>query len=174
MIYQTYYDKEITVNELKTKLTRLYGKYVDLHKSKVYDILRKQNGKTSMINKVIRNKLTMEDLIMSEDYYLTTLDMWLLASELKLPIMLFSQSPLENLNLKVDWVILGGNPLKDRFFFIRSPAISSKCPEYRMVTPQRPLYELTGFGDLLENPENYIDNNMDFESYLNQVSLVLD
>ena len=174
MIYKTYYDKEITVNELKTKLTRLYGKYVDLHKSKVYDILRKQNGKSSMINKVIRNKLTMEDLIMSEDYYLTTLDMWMLASELKLPIMLFSQSPLENLNLKVDWVILGGNPLKDRFFFIRSPAISSKCPEYRMVTPQRPLYELEGFGDLLENPENYIDNNMDFETYLDQVFLVLE
>jgi hypothetical protein len=43
-----------------------------------------------------------------------------------------------------------------------------------MVTPQLPLYELAGFRDLLENPENYIDNNMDFESYLNQVSLVLE
>jgi len=174
MIYKTYYEREITVNDLKTMLIRLYSKYVDSHKSKIYDILRKQNGKSVMINKVIKNKLTIEDLIMSEDYYLTTLDMWMLASELKLPIMLFSQSPLENLNLKVDWTILGGNPLKDRFFFIRSPAITKKCPEYRMVTPQRPLYELSGFRDLLENPENYIDNNMDFESYLNQVSLVLD
>lgn len=97
-----------------------------------------------------------------------------LASELKLPIILFSQSPLENLNLKIDWVLLGGNPAKDRFFFIRSPATSKRCPEYRMVTPQRPLYGLEGFGDLLENPENYIDNNMDFESYLNQVSLVFE
>ena len=174
MIYKTYYEREITVNDLKTMLIRLYSKYVDSHKSKIYDILRKQNGKSVMINKVIKNKLTIEDLIMSEDYYLTTLDMWMLASELKLPIMLFSQSPLENLNLKVDWTILGGNPLKDRFFFIRSPAISKKCPEYRTVTPPRPLYELTGFGDLLENPENYIDNNMDFESYLDQVSLVLE
>ena len=174
MIYTTYYEREITVNDLKTMLIRLYSEYVEKHKSKIYDILRKQNGKSAIIHKVIKNKLTMEDLIMSEDYYLTTLDMWMLASDLKLPIMLFSQSPLENLNLKVDWIILGGNPLKDRFFFIRSPAISKKCPEYRTVTPPRPLYELTGFGDLLENPENYIDNNMDFESYLNQVSLVLD
>ena len=60
MIYQTYYEREITVNALKTMLIQLYSKYVDSHKSKVYDILRKQNGKTSMINKVIRNKLTTD------------------------------------------------------------------------------------------------------------------
>lgn len=174
MIYQAHYDKEIDIIDIKQRLVLLYNNYVESHKSKVYDILRKQNGKLSMINKVIQNKLTMEDLIMSEEYYLTTLDMWMLASELKLPIMLFSQSPLENLNLKIDWIIMGGNPSNDRFFFIRSPATSKRCPEYRMVTPQRPLYELEGFGDLLENPENYIDNNMDFESYLNQVSLVFE
>ena len=174
MIYQTYYNKEIEIVNIKKMLIQLYSKYVENHKSKVYDILRKQNGKTSMINKVIQNKLTMEDLIMSEEYYLTTLDMWILAAYFKLPIMLFSQSPLENLNLKVDWVLFGGNPLKDRFFFIRSPATSSKCPEYRMVTPPRPLYDLEGFGDLLANPENYINNNMDFESYLEQVSLVFE
>ena len=174
MIFQTHYDKEIEISDIKKRLTQLYSKYVESHKSKVYDILRKQNGKLSMINKVIQNKLSMEDLIMSEEYYLTTLDIWMLASDLKLPIMLFSQSPLENLNLKIDWVLLGGNPSKDRFFFIRSPATSKRCPEYRMVTPQRPLYDLEGFGDLLENPENYIDNNMDFESYLDQISLVFE
>ena len=174
MIFQTHYNKEIEISDIKKRLTQLYSKYVESHKSKVYDILRKQNGKLSMINKVIQNKLSMEDLIMSEEYYLTTLDIWMLASDLKLPIMLFSQSPLENLNLKIDWVLLGGNPSKDRFFFIRSPATSKRCPEYRMVTPQRPLYDLEGFGDLLENPENYIDNNMDFESYLDQISLVFE
>lgn len=174
MIYQTYYNKEISIVSIKTKLIQLYKKYVESHKSKIYDILRKQNGKLSMITKVIHNKLTIEDLIMSEEYYLTTLDIWMLASNLKLPIMLFSQSPLENLNLKVDWMLFGGNPLKDRFFFIRSPATTKRCPEYKLVTPQRPLYDLEGFGDLLENPENYIDNNMDFESYLNKVSLVFE
>ena len=174
MIHLSYYEREITIPDIKQRLIHLYKKYIESHKSKVYDILRKQNGKSTMINKVIKNKITMEDLIISEDYYLTTFDMWILASDLKLPIMLFSQSPLENLNLNVDWVILGGNPLKDRFFFIRSPATTKRCPEYRMVTPQRPLYDLRGFGDLLENPENYINNIMDFESYLNQVSLVIE
>ena len=111
---------------------------------------------------------------MSEDDYLTTFDVWILASDLKLPIMLFSQSPLENLNIKEDWIILGGNPMKDRFFFIRSPAISAKCPEYRMVTPQRPLYDLEGFSDFIETPANYINNNMEFSTYLEQVALVFD
>ena len=43
-----------------------------------------------------------------------------------------------------------------------------------MVTPERPLYDLNGFVDVFENPENYINNIMDFESYLNQVSLVFE
>ena len=174
MIYQTHFSHEITVNELRSKLIRLYNEHVTKHKSKIYDILRKQNGKSIMIKKVIQNKVTIEDLIMSEDYYLTTLDVWILASDLKLPIMLFSQSPLENLNIKEDWIILGGNPMKDRFFFIRSPAISAKCPEYRMVTPQRPLYDLEGFSDFIETPANYINNNMEFSTYLEQVALVFD
>lgn len=174
MIYKTQFEQEITVIELKTNLIRLYNEHVLKHKSKIYDILRKQNGKSIMIKKVIQNKITMEDLIMSEDYYLTTLDIWILASDLKLPIMLFSQSPLENLNIKEDWILLGGNPTKDRFFFIRSPATSAKCPEYRMVTPQRPLYELEGFSDLIETPANYINNNMEFSTYLEQVSLVFE
>ena len=100
--------------------------------------------------------------------------MWVLASYYKLPIMLFSQSPLENLHLNVDWVLFGGNYEKDKFFFIRSPAISTTCPEYKMVTPERPLYDLNGFVDVFENSENYINNIMDFESYLNQVSLVFE
>ena len=63
---------------------------------------------------------------------------------------------------------------KDRFFFIRSPAISAKCPEYRMVTPQRPLYDLEGFSYFIETPANYINNNMEFSTYLEQVALVFD
>lgn len=174
MIYQAHLQQDITINDIKLKLIELYNQYSVNYKSKIHDILRKQNGKSSMIKKVMLNKLSLEDLIMSEEYYLTTFDIWVLAYEYKLPIMLFSQSPLDNLNMKEDWIILGGNPMKDRFFFIRSPATSAKCPEYRMVTPQRPLYDLEGFSDVIETPTNYINNLIDISTYLEQVSLVID
>ena len=174
MIYQAHLQLDITINDIKLKLIELYNQYSVNYKSKIHDILRKQNGKSSMIKKVMLNKLSLEDLIMSEEYYLTTFDILVLAYEYKLPIMLFSQSPLDNFNMKEDWIILGGNPMKDRFFFIRSPATSAKCPEYRMVTPQRPLYDLEGFSDVIETPTNYINNIMEVSTYLEQVSLVFE
>ena len=173
-IYNTHFNQNITIDTLKSTLISQYNHYIGQHKSKILNILRKQNGKNTMIKRVEQNKMTLEDLIISEEYYITNLDMWVLASYYKLPIMLFSQSPLENLHLNVDWVLFGGNYEKDKFFFIRSPAISTTCPEYKMITPERPLYDLNGFVDIFENPENYINNIMDFESYLNQVSLVFE
>ena len=173
-IYNTHFNQNITIDTLKNTLISQYNHYIGQHKSKIFNILRKQNGKNTMIKRVEQNKMTLEDLIISEEYYITNLDMWVLASYYKLPIMLFSQSPLENLHLNVDWVLFGGNYEKDKIFFIRSPAISTTCPEYKMVTPERPLYDLNGFVDVFENSENYINNIMDFESYLNQVSLVFE
>ena len=170
-IYDKHFDTQITITQIKQILISEYNKYMENHKSKILHILRKQNGKDKMINAVEKNNMTLETLIISEDYYLTTLDIWVLASYFKLPIMLFSQSNLENLNLQVNWIILSGNIEKDKFFFIRSPATSRKCPEHHMIIPERPLYDLDGFSDKLKEPEKYINNNLEFSSYLQEVLL---
>jgi hypothetical protein len=107
----------------------------------------------------------LEDLIMSEEYYITNLDIWVLASYFNLPILLFSQKPLDNLGLSVQWVILGGKPMIDNYYCIRSPTNNPQLPEYHLVTPACKLNELKGFDAMINNPE-YAENNLDFDTYL--------
>ena len=53
---------------------------------KYFSILREQ-GKKKQIDSVITKKMNFDDLIMSETYNLSGLDIWLLSHHLKLPIM---------------------------------------------------------------------------------------
>ena len=129
-----------------------------------------QYGKRSMIERVIKNEIKLDDLIMSEEYYITNLDLWAIASIFNLPILLFSQKPLANLGLSVQWVILGGNRHIDNYFCVRSPANNIQMPEYHLITPSCKLNDIKGFNAMVNNTE-YIENNLDFDTYLNTYQL---
>jgi hypothetical protein len=78
---------------------------------------------------------------------------------------LFSAKPLQNLLLDVNWVILGGNRITDKYYCVRSPSITKKLPEYHLITPSFGIRELKGFEGMINNVE-YAENNLSFESYL--------
>jgi hypothetical protein len=158
-------NKYVTIQLIKTALCKRYNTYMANNETKLLRILKMQNGKRTMINRVIKNEVKLEDLIMSEEYYITNLDIWVLASYFNLPILLFSQKPLDNLGLSVQWVILGGKPMIDNYYCIRSPTNNPQLPEYHLVTPACKLNELKGFDAMIDNPE-YAENNLDFDTYL--------
>ncbi len=158
-------NKYVTIQLIKTALCKRYNTYMANNETKLLRILKMQNGKRTMINRVIKNEVKLEDLIMSEEYYITNLDIWVLASYFNLPILLFSQKPLDNLGLSVQWVILGGKPMIDNYYCIRSPTNNPQLPEYHLVTPACKLNELKGFDAMINNPE-YAENNLDFDTYL--------
>jgi hypothetical protein len=104
----------------------------------IYDILSKQ-GKTAMITKIKQGAIDFEMMIMSENYYLTNLDLWLLASKMNLPIIIFTGDKLINLGLTLDWLILGGEPATDKYYCMRSTDDG-----YNLITPSILVSELNG------------------------------
>jgi len=154
----------ISVQTIKGVLWHKYSMHMEKNKNKILDVLSLQ-GKSVMIKRVKTSRITLEDLISSEEYFLTNLDLWALADFFKLPILLFSQKPLINLGLTVNWVIMGGNRDTDKYYCIRSPSFSKKMPEYHLITPSFGLREIKGFDGMINNLD-YIENNLSFESYL--------
>ena len=154
----------ISVQTLKAALWRKYSMHMEKHKTKILDILGLQ-GKNGMIKRIRTSRTTLQDLISSEEYFLTNLDLWALADYLNLPILLFSQKPLSNLGLNVNWVILGGNRDTDKFFCVRSPSVSKRIPEYHLITPSFGIREIKGFEGMINNLE-YVENNLSFDAYL--------
>jgi hypothetical protein len=120
-----------------------------------------------MMKKVADGKVTLENLIVSEEYYLTNLDIWALSSLLKLPILLFSSKPIRNLFVNAKWCLLAGDKNTQKYFFIRSPVDTGIVPEYNLIIPTYKLEELNGFFETMNNQE-FIENNISFEMYLQQ------
>jgi hypothetical protein len=159
-----YRNEKISVNNVKTALIKIYKD--SPYENKIITILGQQDGKKNMMIRVKEKKTSIENLIMSEEYYLTNLDLWAISDFWKLPILLFSTKEIKNLNLPVKWIVLGGDKLKDKYLFLRSPVDSNNTvPEYHLISPAYELHKLMGFKEILDNPD-YPDNNLCFNEYL--------
>ena len=160
-----------SIMNIKTALVRRYGE-LPKYQSKIMAILSKQGGKKKMVDKVNKNHITIENLIMSEDYFLTNLDLWALASLFNLPVLLFSSKNLENMSLNVKWIVMGGDRTRDTYFYVRASVEKGVVPQYHLLNPPRKLSELrNNFSGMINNNE-YIDNNLDLETYLERVVVV--
>jgi hypothetical protein len=161
------YGKSVSVDNIKETLWNAYNDYITNYRVKIEDILKKQ-GKRNMMDKIRRGIATLETIIMSEEYYLTNLDLWVLANKLNLPIVIFSVNPFKTMVTDVIWSVLGGN-LSDTFYFIRSPAevVNNIAPAYHIITPGLKFTEVRGFADMIRNAE-YKRNVMSFETFLQQ------
>uniref|UniRef100_A0A6C0HC16 Uncharacterized protein n=1 Tax=viral metagenome TaxID=1070528 RepID=A0A6C0HC16_9ZZZZ len=142
-----------SVEQLKTTLCDFYRNYMDEYKTKIEDTLFAQ-GKREIINKVRTQSVTLETIIMSETYYLTNLDIWILAYELDIPIILFSTNPFKNMVPGINWLVLSktvNTVIDNKVHFIRSPPDYefNKTPEYHLITPVLEIREIKGFENML-------------------------
>jgi hypothetical protein len=168
-ILQKHIKRTFSIANMKLALWNAYEPFMERYKAKVIHILKKQ-GKAVMMDKVRTNLITFHDLIMSEDYYITNLDIWMLASKLALPIILFSTMKLSNLGLSANWIITGGER-SAAFYFIRSPPISAtvkeQVPEYHLVSTPYTLSQVKGLKNMVDSDSpDYVENVQSLETYM--------
>ena len=136
-VYHAIHGTFLTVEEIKTALKRGYenqGFYYD----KVLKILNKQ-GKHEIHEKITKKKTTDLPLeIIAESYFLTTLDLWVLADHYRLPIVLFHQKKLKHLMDDVTWLLLTQTK-SAKYYFVRVPTepdkVGNYLPEYTIIQP---------------------------------------
>jgi hypothetical protein len=142
-VYYETYRVFLTVEQVKARLIAEYAKYGGEY-SKILRVLRLQ-GKRDMVDDIVKGKYTLEQAILSEVYFLTNLDLWILASSYKLPIILFRQGQLkhfidliedESSPRPTNWLRLS-NVETPHYHFIRVPAEKhgNYRPEYTVVKP---------------------------------------
>ena len=108
---------------------------------KMCSIMRKQ-GKSKMFELFARNRETLtlpafEAILMSDNYYITDMDVWVLATEYELPIVLFNPNGLKGFVMSdVEWLKVGGN-MNDEYYFVRSMTGSkvNLVYPYHLITP---------------------------------------
>jgi hypothetical protein len=126
-----------------------------------------------MMELVVKGKHTFEEIILSEGYYLTNLDIWILADSLNLPIVLFTSNKLKNLVNSLNWLVLGGN-YNEKYYFLRAytePLPPSQYSDYHIITPTMKFSEIKGFQSMVENglknaDSEFSKNVQKLENYL--------
>lgn len=102
----------------------LYKAYEELLKSyilmpSIHVILAKQ-FKKEFIDKIRKNQLSFETMIMNDNYVITQIDLWVICNHLDLPVILFSNNIYKPLKMETNYIIMGGNIETDEYTFIRS------------------------------------------------------
>jgi len=165
-----------SVANLKTTLNAAYRPYMESYNIKIFDILKKQ-GKKNIINKVERGIIQFDTLIMSEEYYLTDLDMWVIANKLNLPIVIFSLDEFKNMVSDINWLVLAGNVDKDDYYFIRSPKGQKlNFPvNYSLIDTPLKLYELKGLDSIIQNANaglEYKKHFITFDTFIREYQMI--
>ena len=174
LLIQLFYQKNkvvVTADNIKETLSKIYSKYLPSYKLQIEDILYKQ-GKHNMIKRVRTNKTTLIDLIVSEEYYLTNLDLWLFAATAQLPIVLFSSGFFKNMVTGINWQILYKPAVEQPYYFIRIPIGEPDRnipPAYHIITPALKFSDIDGFTEMVlseENRKNQQSIDEFFQSYV--------
>lgn len=129
------------VHGIKEELWKGYQLYMETYETVIFAILKSQNKKH-----LLSASSDLQTVIMTEDYFLTDLDIWVLATRWNLPIILFSVGTLK-MTEQERWSFLTTMYHEDTdkddyssiyhdIWFVHSPASfdkNTKFPAYRLV-----------------------------------------
>jgi len=144
--------------------------------NKIKKILKEQQGKMELLKDVKTPEEFEIKIKENSKYFLTTLDIYVVAQKHNLPIILFSNADkkLRDLGLNEKWLILGlRNPAKamdNKFHFIRSQKFGpSGVPAHKMIEGRFEPNQLNKHKPLIEtairDPE-HSDNIMTIQQFL--------
>jgi hypothetical protein len=178
--FQDRYNTEVSVQSIKLAIWNGYKEFYPRYKEKILEILKRQ-GKKDIVTKIRGNKnnltqYSLESVIMSDEYYLTDLDIWAFAKNAKMQICLFSKNKLKGISETLEWLIMGTN-YREKHYFIRSPVvIPNKPASYNLVMPTYTLGELGEFENIVQSAvsgrnKSLAENIQSFSSYLEKLVL---
>ena len=121
----------ITRNELKEVLVEEYLKWAEEYLPEILEILNLQ-GKKIMSKQIGLGQNTLESMIMSNEYYATNLDIWLLARRFNIPMVFISATTLvEHTN---EHLLVAHADGSNQYYFIKSPGVrTDNIPVYKLI-----------------------------------------
>lgn len=128
---------KVTVSEIKDILLTAYVKKYGNYMNRILDILHNE-GKQNITKQISNGQLSFEYMIMSDDYYISNLDVWVLAEHYKLPIVFLANKSLSlNENNKALLCIYAAAADADvKYMFIKPPTFNRNINVNYDIIPQ--------------------------------------
>jgi hypothetical protein len=166
---------KLSINQIKNELFEEYKKYLVEYNDKIIDILILE-GKKTLGDQVRAQTLTFANFLYTDNYFLTTFDLWLLVTKYKIPTIFISQKwILQAKYEKHEFVGYGDE--NDKFVFILIPGFRPEnVPGYRLIQSNTGeiFISLDKLNKDCENDiHNSIKNSISINLYLQQFTKIL-
>jgi hypothetical protein len=164
--------EKYSINEIKNQLYDEYKQYITNNetKDKIVDILIIE-GKKTLGDQVIAGTLSFINFIYTDNYFLTTLDLWLLVNRFKIPTIFICNKVILQTNYQ-SHEFVGYGKLDDKFAFVVLPGFRvENVPSFKIIQSNTgdifiPLKEINE--DCISNIQNAIRNKISIEEYLDK------
>jgi hypothetical protein len=128
---------KLSLSKIRNELFSEYKQYLDKYHDKIVDILiiegKKLLGK-EYNQKVKSDKINFLSFISAENYFLTTLDLWLLVQRYKIPTIFISQNCILQTKYEKRSFLGYGDENQESFAFILLPGLRDEnIPNYKLV-----------------------------------------
>lgn len=117
---------EMSIPKLKSILVTEYGKLADKGLEKKLTMILNGYGMKKYADIVNEGRATLPQIIQSENYFLTNVDIWIIALYFKIPIVFISQSLLSE-NGK-NMMVLYGDEMTDSYFYVHPFSVTQDVP----------------------------------------------
>jgi hypothetical protein len=134
-------------NQIKELLVKFYSEIDEEDHKKLLAIMSGE-GKEQWIQNILGNKITLETFIISDNYYLTMIDLWMIVERLKLPVI-FLGNAVKKINKKFAFAVV---PKQSAYYFIRmfSPK-QNTIPRYHLVETAETVLKIPYSAESLPN-----------------------
>ena len=157
-----------TINQIKNVLYDEYNQYLDKYQAKIIDILIIEGKKTlGKITKGKKDDISFSTFISDVNYFLTTLDLWLLVEKYKIPTIFISQTCILQTKYEKHAFLAYGKE-DDDFVFILLPGFNEKTkPKYKVIQNNNgEIFISPRYLTCVEYINEIIQNKISFEEHL--------
>ena len=144
----------ITITRLKDILVTEYAKLAALGLEKKLTMILNGYGMKQYADIINEGRATLSQIIQSENYFLTNIDVWLLAVYFKIPMVFVSQTLLSE-NGK-NHMVLYGDEMTESYFFIQPFQVVQDVPSRFGLIEIKPQENIS----LLKIPLNYVSQEL--------------
>jgi hypothetical protein len=134
----------LTKNKIKEILLDEYLKLYDKYNKNIMKILSAQ-GKKILAGQLLKKQVSLSDMIISEEYYATDLDIWLLAMHYQIPLVFLSESSLMENHKK--FIVAVADP--NYYYFLKVSAPLPQLP---------PIYTIIRENENMQIPITHLRN----------------
>ena len=165
--------EHLSINQIKNELFNEYKKYIQENVNKIVNILIRE-GKKTLGDQVLAGTLTLSNLIYTDNYFLTTFDLWLLVTKYKIPTIFICQNNILQTNFEKH-AFVGYGDEGDDFAFIVIPGFRPEnVPGYKLIQSDEgnvfiSLNKLKEEG--VEKIQNAFRNKKSIEQYLEEYKI---